>query len=463
MIIALTVTALLAIAAIMLLRAPEQKTHGGLLASFEPSRVRQIRIESPGRGAIDIARGGAGDWLLMPAGKPEEAWPAAAVQVRAALRLLSTLKTDSTRDSQTIDAAQRSILTLTLDDAKPLVLRFGTQALAGTIPAESLDSNGNAIVRGRVGAEIAGVLAGVEAWRDAAALPNLGTDVSRITLRGASGSVALARVQGKWALREPVSEAADNDAVSKLAARLASLRVDEFLDSSDPRFKESMSDPRAQAIVESDERDGSGAIVTTRKTLSIGRSRDLANSSLFARIEGVAPAPRFVAIASGTLASLITDPTTYIARRAATQPAAEIGGIVVARAGSITTYARTLDGWMISSGDESPRAIPGDDATLAALLDIAAGAEAERITITLPNAGAAHENAPISSITLKSIGGTPLVEFTLELRRASEGDPASSTPSAPSSAGPWIVLTKPNGVARSYSPSRFAALRSLLE
>ncbi len=436
-IVALALAGALAVLAMLVLRPRPTQAPAPLL-QFDPARAVALEFRPDAGSPTRVQRQPDGEWTLAPLDRPNEAWPAAATQVRAALRILSRLTPTRTSDESPPRASEIRVV---LDDARTLTLRVGANALAGQVLAER---TGPDAARGWIGAELVDVIRDVPAWRDVAALPGIGPETSRITLHSASGSLALARVQGRWALREPVAAPADAQAVARLVSRLSSTRIEEFLNAPAPP-EAGLDSPQAQATIEGDLRDPNNpaAITTIRRTLSIGRTKDLSSKSAYARIEGVGSSPRDAVISASTLAELTTDPAAYVSRVSLAVPPAEIGAITLTAPSWSRTFQRTLDGWTLSTGTGQPATrIPDQDPVLAQLLDSLAVANCEQAQVA---------GAPSSGIRaeISSAAGTPIASLTL-----------AAQPSANGQIDRLVVANGP--VLRSYSASKAPDLASLI-
>jgi len=445
LIVALAATGVLALAAILVLRRPAGVIVPGPLLEFSPSRAMTLEFRPLDGPGTRVERQRDGGWTLAPIDHPDDAWPASDTRVHAALRILSLLNPSRAADEGPASASE---VRLTLDDGATLSLRVACAALAGQVLAESPASAGRPARRGWVSSDLASMIRDVPAWRETAALAGIGPDTSRITLHGASGMVSLARVQGKWALREPLAAPAEPETVAKLVSRLASVRIEEFLAGAAPA-EARLESPQARAVLESDVRDpgDAGKVMTVRRALSIGRAKDLASKSLYARIEGVGPAPRDVLISSATLAELTTDASAYLARATLAAPVSEIGSLTLTSPrGWSRRYTRTLDGWemLATPGEAMAAKVPDRDAVLNALLDVLAG-PCERLAI----APGESTDAAAARLEIASVGGAPIATVALAVMSA-EGKPAE------------LAIT--NGrVVRTYPTARVGEIVGLLE
>ena len=218
---------------------------------------------------------------------------------------------------------------------------FGDERLGGRMMAA--DEAGRCFwIDGQIGDML--VKAGPRMWRDGAALA-VGPGVSRAVLKGTTGTVSLARVQGRWALREPIQEAADADAVGRLSGAVGAVAVMDFLDGG-AKGETGLDKPVAEIVVEEDVRDAEGgAARTVRQRLKVGRASDMTGKGLFASIErdGV---EKTVVVAAESFKAITTDPVACVSRKAVEGVAADVERVSVTPEGGATrVYERGLDGW----------------------------------------------------------------------------------------------------------------------
>jgi hypothetical protein len=411
---------LLAVAALVLLRGGDGAAaeEVGPALVFDPARVVEVRVEYPRDGIERVVRvDGAGWEIRWGNGEGEEqAWPAAAAQVRAALRILSTAEATAAERGSQVEGAAADVR-IVLDDGSAHVLRLSTWRLAGRVLAEAGREGQTRVVWvERSVSEMltggAGGRGGPRVWRDPSALPGVGADVSRAIMESSAGRLAVSRVRGRWALAEPVSEPAEADAISKLFTAIANVRVMDFLDEGLPEELE-LDRPAGTLVLESDFRDGGGGPgAVLRRTLEVGRGTDLAGRNVFARAtqeliggSGTEVAFDRVVIVSGeALASIMMDPAVYISRRAAEVPAGELGRVAIDVDGSVKVFERTIDGWVLE-GELVGR---GDAEGVTAVVKLLTEAAAGSVSLSVPS-----EAGTVARVEVGTIGGTPAGEFAL--------------------------------------------------
>ncbi len=419
-IVALLVAIVLAAAALLVGgRGRGQASPMGPLLAFDPARVAELRVtRSDGRFEA-VRRGEPGMWDVVLGGVGEErAWPADPARMRAALRILSTIESDQDADHNAAVEPGAAQVLLTLDDGSSRSIRISSRNLAGKVLLEvstgPSKQTRSAWVNNEVGEMLIGT--GPREWRDRAALPGLGPDVVRISLKGAAGTVSLARIQGRWGLREPVQEAAEPEAVAKLLSALGNVQVMDFLDDgvASPE-RTGLDKPVAELTIESDQRDADGKNHTLTRSLRVGQQADIAGKAVFARLES-GSSPRVVQVAADALSSLTTDPGAYVSRRAVQAPAADIGGIRIDPAsGTARRFERGIEGWMeVGDAGAKTRVGNADAAGIEAFLTLVSQTPADVIGI-----GEAWPVAwnpagrKLATVSLSSQGGVPITQVEL--------------------------------------------------
>lgn len=448
LIVALLLLVALGVGAILLSPRGGAGVPTGPLLNFREGQVVRLVIAGSAE-SYEITRTSDGEGWTMRIDGAEADWPATPATVRAALRILGSLT--PVRGAEQSPQPAREVQVVTAEGTQRL--RVGTRALAGEVIAERVAPDGTAEARGWVPSDVADMLADVRAWRESIALPGIGADVSRIGLLGEQGRLVLARVQGRWALREPIAEPADPEAVARLATRLGSVRIVDFLDRGAPADM-GLDRPRAIAVIESDFRDPAGGpVVTRRRAMVLGRTADVGGRTLFARLADlgpdaawIAPAPgaRSVIVDAEPMGEITTDPLHFVSRRTLAGSPADVGRITLRRAGAEPiVMVRGIDGWAGEGGAalRQEDRIAGEQ-LLRVLSDLRAES-LERTDANLPTDAAVRAD-------LASIGGTPMTTLAIERR----------TP--PASGAPKIVVSQ-GAIARIYAASAAPELATWLE
>src|SRR5690606_12886060 len=160
-----------------------------------------------------------GRWIIA-----SDEWPANEATVRAALRLLSevAITGGGARASQ-----NETRVSLGFDEGEPVELWIEPSARAVGGGAAIRDALGR---EGRAAIDLARAFeqASADAWRSPAAMPGVDIESSRVAMQRATGATSLARVGGRWFLREPVHAKADDRAVAALLGNIIDLRAARF-------------------------------------------------------------------------------------------------------------------------------------------------------------------------------------------------------------------------------------------
>jgi hypothetical protein len=166
-------------------------------------------------------------------------------------------------------------------------------------------------------------------WRDTVALPGVGPEASRITIKNSDRTIALARLKDRWFVRQPVSAPANEDRVATVIRALNGVVITDFHDSRQPdRAMTGLDAPVAVVTTETDAGPANPAGGTTTFQLSVGGPADTTGKSLFASLTtGEGPPRTFVIDAAGLSAALASDPIAYIAAPATHLGPADVGGI----------------------------------------------------------------------------------------------------------------------------------------
>jgi hypothetical protein len=436
--IAVALASILAVAAFLVLRHPATGSESpARLLAFDPAHAAAINISRPDGRTETVRRGDRlGEWVIaLPRTGGADEWPANAGNVRAALRILSTL--EATRSAETgSPMGARGTVSVTMDDGSGVSMSLDSRTLAGQALARAESPRQGAPVW--VDASLADMLLkdGPREWRDVQALPDVGNS-ARITIQSGAAGVSLARLQGRWVVREPVSEAAEPEAVTRLAAALASVQILDFLDGGAPGAMD-LDAPAAVITLEWDRRDAqTGKSSTIRSSLKIGAPSGVSSKGVFASLARPGVPERTVVVSAEPLAGLSPDPASYIARRAVSVPSAEIAAVTIGD----RRFARSLNGWQ-TPGRDGGLAIPVSPSgaeSIGALLKLLTESPAQALSLDPP-----LENAGVP-VELRTLGDVALPPLAVSL----ETDVATHAP---------VLLLQSGHVARRYTGKDAAAL-----
>jgi hypothetical protein len=427
--IAILVAIALAAASLILLRSPPRAPGPtGPLLAFDPALVREIRFQRPGRAPESAQRLAPGEWVIVLGDQPP--WPAAPERIRAALRILSNLEPRRAAESGASLEGQTATLTIGLDGGAAQSLRLAPRSLGGLALAQADGGEGKPARVAWVDASLADMVAGtgMAPWREERAFADVGPDLARIFLQGGADgtTIELARLQGRWVVRQPVADTADPQAILRLIGKLGAVRIVDFLDAGPPTAGTGLDSPRATLRVESDSRDPADPArsTTTSRTLAAGRESEVGGRNIYARLlyetlshaptqaparaagDPPLPAPlqaaRPLIITGEPLAAITMDPVAYLSPVANPVPASEVGQVRITpsspSAATPRTFERTLDGWKAGDLPLSP----ADADFLRSILALLTQARAAAITLDAPSP------LPLVTIELATLGGTPL-------------------------------------------------------
>ena len=336
---------------------------GAKLLNVTPSSVRSISVLHPD-GMLDTierispsataAVGSDAEWMLrtepavrssagagapvLPASNP---WPVTGSRMQALLRKLADAECIAVPAPDAKLGEKPTVVEIATSDGTTRTLRLADRTLAGaglvevqvTAPAAAGKAASPSIARAIVSDELHQVFTnpGPRAWRETAFLAGVAADASRVTLESTRQKLALAKLDGRWSLREPVAAPADTLAVQKLLTTISNVAIADFLDDGAPNASTGLETPLARLAIAADRRTVSGNGDPTVKTaeieISIGNASDTTAKSLFASIDG----QRLVLLDSRGLDALSLDPGPYIWPAATRTPAADIGIISVER------------------------------------------------------------------------------------------------------------------------------------
>lgn len=397
------------------------------LMPFEPSQVEFVRVEAPGQGPQAVRRIGGGWEVVWDGAEGGGAWRADEMRVNSALRVLAMLEGDVVSGKG--EGGGAATVTIGMAGGGAWVLEFGAAPLTGSIETRVTAPGGEGTLA-LVGSDVHDMLVrtGLLAWRDARLLPGLGADVSRITLetQGRGERVVLAKMGGRWQVREPWQATGDEHAVAGLVRRLAGVVVTRFVTGSERAAgARALESPIATLVVESDVRrliNGEYRWEVSRRVVRLGGLADLAERHLYAGVEesegrrGDGGGMIVVVVPREALDAISMDPGVYTSRLAVDVPGTEWGAVeVVGRSGRMVRFERRMDGWMVV-GDEDIMAL--DEAgrqVLQRVMSLLGSRAADRVT------GAQEAGEAMLTVRVLSIGGGEIALLRVIARDGAAG------------------------------------------
>ncbi|MBL8990106.1 MAG: DUF4340 domain-containing protein [Phycisphaerae bacterium] len=425
-VVALVAAILLAAAAMLVISLPK----GGGAAPSVPvgDRVLDadvgavVRVELTSGGRTDVIRAGRtpGTWDLVPAGLSDDrAWALDAGRVRELLRVIGELRCSAAPSGEAKIEAGGSALKLSYGDGSTAEIRLSPRVLAGqgllavrgrTAPGVSQPVERLALVPDQLHALLSGQ--GARAWRERLVLAGATASAARVRLINRTGSVALSRVAGRWAVTEPVGAPADPQAVARLLATLEGIQAARFYDEALPDTSTGLDQPAARLIVELEWRDAQGRPVAVSRDLSIGGPADAGGRNLFAAVDEGGGQRTLLAVDAAALSKISLDPGVYVTRPATALSALDIGAVTVATTGGSSPtvqrgWRRSPDGWVEVLADGRTMLLQSQQAAeingLVAYLT-AQAPSAVRLD-AVPNV------EPLATIRLANAQGEPLEEI----------------------------------------------------
>ncbi|MBN4060391.1 DUF4340 domain-containing protein, partial [Planctomycetaceae bacterium AH-315-I19] len=268
-----------------------------------------------------------------------ETWPAVlSAPVLGALGDFSALKSINTAPDRALPVDASSISTLRVDGSVSTV-RFSREALGGKLLASVSAKNnageetGNPEIIHLVNSHDILPLAepGPAAWRVANALPGV-RNAARIRLQTKDQTIQLAKLNGLWTVRSPVSARANDEAIESLLGTLALLDIARFIDRDQPdRSTTGLENPRLTITLEQDVRsiddqDRTRSHVRTTALL-LGSASDVSGRYLYASPSKTSAL--LMELPSDRVAQISTAPRNYLALNASHIPKEDIGLITL--------------------------------------------------------------------------------------------------------------------------------------
>lgn len=396
----------LGVVAIVLLRPPSPASAsptsdvialGNRLFTFAPSSVQSVRVAHPD-GSVEVidrasastqsaARGIGSDaewfvrsWNASSASSPppdgagagiDEAWPVVGSNMQGLLRKLVEVEAIALASASSQLGERPTIVTLTLRDTTQVTLRLAERTMAGSGLVEIVQ--GGPATTGGPGSSAPALRTrraivddelhrvfrepGPLAWRERAPLSGVALDASRIHFENARQRLVLAKLNGQWSVREPISAPADPAIVQRVLGQLTALSIEEFLDAGAPGQGTGLENAAARLTVESDRRlpspdSAEPTTVTAKVELSVGGPADAGSKRMFASIDGA----RLVLLDAGKLADISMNAAGYIWPFATRTSSSDVGGVTLigTEESARLVLKRTLNRWsrVAASGQE---------------------------------------------------------------------------------------------------------------
>lgn len=407
-ILALCAAIAIVVASIWLLRPASTTSPAGpqRVLDLEAASVTAMELAG-GVNPARIERTSIG-WRLERADAP--AWAIQEGRARAAARILADLEGRPVAD----DADLRPIAaTLTIEDARGRSMSLGLRepVIGGRRVLDRIDAQGS-LERFAIDQPLYEmfVQTGMTAWREEGVLGALPGRPARLELARGASRLELARVDGTWSLRSPVATRASQDAVDRLLAAIARLRVERFdepapplLDASEPvtiTVEADVTLPGQGQPVRLTERlvlTLLGAADTGGRLTLVGVTREQATRGAGASLLNLGTT--YVAIDLAPLQAVTLEPRGYVAPTAVAGDASLISTLTL----NARTYARTAQAWA-----EGGTALPADrSAALSAIATLLAETTMTGVELTSQPQPLGRTSEPVA-IAASTITGEPL-------------------------------------------------------
>lgn len=390
------------------------------VTEIDPAQVRAIEVRIPGQPVQRLERMASdpGQWTLTIGGSGP-AWPLLPQRVRSILQIVAQVRAVAPAEANATVGDGATVVAFETDGGATHTLLLAERTLGGTGLVEYRPPEPAPARRAMVDDGFLNVFRnpGPRQWRDAAALPGVGPELSRIRVEGDKGNViALSRAAGRWNLVEPVGAPANATKVAQVIAALQNLTITDFLDGKtiEPALTR-LETPSARIRLETDVREATEdptappRVWTHTQELALGGPADSSGKNLYALVRD-GDQTRTVAVdAAGLAAALVIAPEAYVAPAAVATVAAEIGQVKLTPtngSAGARTFKRSLNSWAEVLGD-------GREAQLA---EGDAGAVNDALTfLTTRSAAGVHIGEPegympAGKVSLSSLGGAPLEE-----------------------------------------------------
>lgn len=290
---------------------------------FTPGLVTAIEVQRPGRRSERVERSESGEWNYRAGAL---SWPASVPEL--ALASLAALADELAKpgDASPAPADGGPVLTFAMRDGGAVAMRLSATPIGGLTAASITTSSGTKSRRVENSVLDPLLNPGPAGWRLKDAIPSA-ADASRVTLDDARTSLALAKIDGLWSMRRPISARASQNAVSQLLGALAAMKVERFEDPAQPDLASmGLTRPVLTVGLEMDRRvaDAAGAVrvQTSVRELIVGGPADPKGDTRYASAD--ADGSVIMVVSAAAVNALSLAPRNYLYPSAVTTPAAEV-------------------------------------------------------------------------------------------------------------------------------------------
>jgi len=418
---------------------------GDRLLTLDPASVRSIKVGIEGGTETDLLEAGTKDsrWRLTRMTKKPGATEATATgptwllddsRVRSVLSILASLTADAAAPAGSTVGTGATVVTITSADGRATTIRLAGRTLGGqgmieitapdAAPATSTQTR-VALVKDQIHSLFTSP--GPRGWRDTQLITMPVAQVAKVRIVGAEGGLALARVQTRWGVVEPITAPADPVAVQKLLSIVENMRIGRFYDDGIiTAAKAGLETPVARLVLEPEQaaKDAAAAAQTILAPLelTVGGAADPAGKTLYASLDG---GQTIVSVDTESLSKIRTRPEEYITGAITAAPAPEIAVMIfegtapavqgpdgsTARPAQPFTLGvrRKLGQWLELTADGKEIAQdPQRVAQIEAMVNFLTQQRASTVTLSEPAAF-----APLGTLSLRTAEGDALEDLQL--------------------------------------------------
>jgi len=375
------------------------------LLDFKPAQVVRIIASTP-ETTHTVVRDTDLSWAYLTS--DGGTWPASPYEgAMGAMGRFSMLQSVSPAKDQTLPDDAHS-LQIELANGTVYTIRYSTEALGGKLLASVASSKSPGeppvhIVNSNDLLPLANP--GPASWRVGNAVPGV-RDASRIYLETPDETIQLARLDGRWTLRQPVAGRANEEAVASLLDTLALLQIQRFIDHDQPDasttgFASSRLTVRTETDVRTIDDQGRTRNTVRSKSLIIGADAD--PSGRFAYAAPSSTSSLLMLLPNDRLTQISTTARNYLALTASSLTAEDIALITVSLGYNSPTergFRRSQGEWRELNPDGTSSEIDAEqiDELLAFLLEEPGE----------PEPASTDEIRPAARITLYDLSGRTL-------------------------------------------------------
>lgn len=248
---------------------------------FQPARVASISLARSGGREARVVRSDAGVWTFVAGGI---SWPARPPETLAPA--LEALAAELRSRSEGSPSAGGPLLTIAFKEGEAVALRLAPASVGGRTLASvtTRDGSWSTLIENSVLEPL--ISPGPGGWRVPEALPGV-TRCSRLTLEDAGAGLALAKIDGEWMMRRPITARASQSAATVLVSALGAIPVLSFDDRAGPDLEAmGLHRPVLTITAETDERAADPAgevrVSSITRTLLVGGPADPKGDARFA-------------------------------------------------------------------------------------------------------------------------------------------------------------------------------------